>query len=374
MEPRVWRASSLAMLAAFSPLLISSALGAGPLYQHALLGGWPLDPPHLSGFAEELRGHVQIGGWGPPGAGSWGRGWGQVRSQLVDGSHRVRGEGSPAEWGGGSGRGRAGEGRGAGRGGGAERRGGGWASAGVGRPKLQAVAHHEVVVPHVELVVTRVVVHGGHELVGVGEGQADGLLAVGVGVEGVVHAVAGRLAVIVHVNGAQHVEHAAHHEGVGGRALVVAGLPRALEAQRVGVELAHHQPSAVALGGVDYPQPVLVHGQVNVGLAAPAVGRRVVVVGRVDHRLPALDARAQVVLDDVARALLVVEDGAVVDHKARAVHAVGQAVGGGVARGHVVLPRGVLGERVGAVGDPGHDIDAVARLQRVLAPRARLVL
>lgn len=113
-------------------VLTTGPLGAGPLNQHALLGGRPLDPPHLSRFTEELWGHVQIGGWGPPGAGSQGCGWRQVRSQLVDGAHWVCGEGYSAERGGGCGRGRAGEGCGSGCGGRAERRGGGWAWKGRG--------------------------------------------------------------------------------------------------------------------------------------------------------------------------------------------------------------------------------------------------
>jgi hypothetical protein len=107
--------------------LTSSSLGARPLHQHALLGGWPLDPPHLSGLTEELWGHVQIGGWGPPGAGCWGCDWRQIRSQLVDGTHWVCGEGCPAQWGGGCRRGCAGEGCGPSCGGCAEGWGGGWA-------------------------------------------------------------------------------------------------------------------------------------------------------------------------------------------------------------------------------------------------------
>lgn len=55
--------------------LTSSPLGAGSLHQHALLGGRPLDPPHLSRFTKEFWGHVQIGGRGPPGAGGQGGGW-----------------------------------------------------------------------------------------------------------------------------------------------------------------------------------------------------------------------------------------------------------------------------------------------------------
>lgn len=120
------------VVVAVAAALTSSALGARPLHQHALLGGWPLDPPHLSGFTEELRGHVQVGGWGPSGAGGGGCGWRQVGSQLVDGAHWVRGEGCPAEWGGGCGRGCAGEGCGPGSGGRAEGRGRGWACKGEG--------------------------------------------------------------------------------------------------------------------------------------------------------------------------------------------------------------------------------------------------
>lgn len=103
-----------------------------------------MDPPHLSRFTEEFWGHVQIGGWGPPGAGSWGCGWRQVRSQLVDGTHRVCGEGHSAERSGGCGGGRAGKGCGSGCGGRAERRGSGWAWKGrgytrQGHPMLRAL-------------------------------------------------------------------------------------------------------------------------------------------------------------------------------------------------------------------------------------------
>lgn len=112
---------------AVAPALTSSSLGARSLHQHTLLGSWPLDPPDLSGFTEELRRHMQIGGWRPSGTGCWGCGWRQVRSQLVDGTHWVCGEGRPAEWSSGCRRGCAGEGCGPGCGGGTERRGSGWA-------------------------------------------------------------------------------------------------------------------------------------------------------------------------------------------------------------------------------------------------------
>lgn len=58
---------------------------------------------------------------------------------------------------------------------------------GIRRSKLQRVAQHVVVVPDVELVVSRVVVHGRDVLVGVGESDVDGLLAGSVRIVGVHH-------------------------------------------------------------------------------------------------------------------------------------------------------------------------------------------
>lgn len=39
-----------------------------------------------------------------------------------------------------------------------------------------------------------------------------------------------------------------------------------------------------------------------------------------------------------------------------------------------VFPGGVLVQHVGAIGGPGHDVQAIPRLQRVLTPRPCLVL
>lgn len=64
---------------------------------------------------------MKVGGGGPPGTGHRGGGRWQLRPQLVDGAHWVRGERSSAERGSGSRGGGAGEGRGSGRGGRAER-------------------------------------------------------------------------------------------------------------------------------------------------------------------------------------------------------------------------------------------------------------
>ena len=138
--------------------------------------------------------------------------------------------------------------------------------------------------------------------------------------------------------------------------------------------LADHQPPVVGLCGIDDPQAILVHGQVNVGLAAPAVRRGVVVVCPRHDGLAALDARAQVELDDVARALLVEKECAVVHDEARAVHAVRQLVRRGGPPGDEVLLGRVLGESVGAVRRPRHVVDLVGGLQRVLTPRPGLMV
>lgn len=49
-------------------------------------------------------------------------------------------------------------------------------------------------------------------------------------------------------------------------------------------------------------------------------------------------------------------------------------VGGGGPALFEVLPGGVLVQHVSPVGGPGHDVETVPRLQRVLTPRACLVL
>ena len=108
---------------------------------------------------------------------------------------------------------------------------------GVRWAKLQRVSQHVVVVPDVQLVVSRVVVHRGDILIGVGERDVDGLLSGTVGVVGVHHQVAARLAIIVLVNGPHSIKYSARHEGVGCHPLVEAGLPGALKAQGVRVHL-----------------------------------------------------------------------------------------------------------------------------------------
>lgn len=49
-------------------------------------------------------------------------------------------------------------------------------------------------------------------------------------------------------------------------------------------------------------------------------------------------------------------------------------VGGGGSVLFEVFPGGILIQHVGAIGSPGHDVQTVPRLQRVLTPRPGLVL
>lgn len=90
--------------------------------------------------------------------------------------------------------------------------------------------------------------------------------------------------------------------------------------------LADHQSPVVGLSGVDYPEAILIHSQVNVRFPSPAVGRSVMVVGVCDNGLATLDACPQVILDNVSCAFFVVKHCTVVHHKPRAVNSVGQPV------------------------------------------------
>lgn len=110
-------------------------------------------------------------------------------------------------------------------------------SGGVRWSELQRVAQYVVVVPHIKLVVPRVVVHGGNVLIGVGERDVDRFLPCMVGIIGVHHQVATCFTVIVLIDRSNRVKNAAGHEGVGCHPFVEAGLPSAFKSQRVRIHL-----------------------------------------------------------------------------------------------------------------------------------------
>lgn len=70
----------------------------------------------------------------------------------------------------------------------------------------------------------------------------------------------------------QGVELAADDEGVRHRGLPDVGLPALLHLQTVWVQLRDHNGSFSFTGGVDGPQPLLIHGDVDVCVASPGVG------------------------------------------------------------------------------------------------------
>lgn len=101
---------------------------------------------------------------------------------------------------------------------------------GIWWSKFQCVAQHIIVVPHIKLIVSRVVVHGGNILIGVGERDVDRLLMSTVGIVGIHDQVTSCFAVIVLVDGPYCVKHTTRHESVGCHSLVKAGLPGAFKA------------------------------------------------------------------------------------------------------------------------------------------------
>lgn len=195
--------------------------------------------------------------------------------------------------------------------------------------KVQRVLDHVVVIPHIQQVVSRVVIHCSDVLVGIGERYVNRHLFALISVVHVVDFVPRPFIVIIFIDSFHHVQDSADHESIGGRAFVIAGVPRAFNAQGIRVELAHHDAPVVLLCCIDHPQSVLVHRQVNVRLAPPAVRRGVMVVGVGNNGLTTLDASAQVKLYNVAGALLVEEQCAIVDDKTSAIHTMWEFVGGG---------------------------------------------
>ncbi len=113
--------------------------------------------------------------------------------------------------------------------------------SGRGRCEQQWVSQHVVVIPHIQLVVSGVVVNGGDVLVRVGEGYLNRQLLSTAGVVGINHHVAAdsalRLPLVILENRTHCVEHTTGHEGVARPSLVKASGPRALKAEGVGIHL-----------------------------------------------------------------------------------------------------------------------------------------
>lgn len=123
-----------------------------------------------------------------------------------------------------------------------------------------------IVVPGKQLPLSKVIVDHAVVEVLVFEGDGYGLPLAGCSV---VHVVDGGVGCCVTGQG---VQLAADDEGVGHGGLPDVGLPALLHLQAVWVQLRDHDGSFSFTGGVDSPQPLLIHGQVDVCVASPGVG------------------------------------------------------------------------------------------------------
>lgn len=163
------------------------------------------------------------------------------------------------------------------------------------------------IVPSIEGAVTRVVVQHGDMRVLILEGNVYVLVGRGVGGVGVVHLSTSRVAI-------GNVKCATDHKRLAGTPLWVAGCPAFDDLKGVGVQLADHNVASIFVGGVDGPQPPLVHHEVNVRMTTPGVVVGIVEAGVIE--LPGLadGGGAEVKLDDDVALEFIKVDGAVVDH------------------------------------------------------------
>lgn len=137
---------------------------------------------------------------------------------------------------------------------------------GLQAAQSDVIGHHVEVVPSDQLPLSQAVVDHAVVVVLVLEGDGHGLPLAGFCVvhvvdEGVRHRVAGH-----------RVQLPTDDEGVGHRVFPDLGLPAPLHLQTVRVQLRDHDGSFGFVGGVDGPEALLVHGQVDVCVASPGVG------------------------------------------------------------------------------------------------------
>lgn len=185
-----------------------------------------------------------------------------------------------------------------------------------------------VVIPHIKQIISGIIIHGGDVLVRVWEKDVQIAIFAQLRVVDVVDFIPSGFAIVVFIDALNHVQDSTDHKSIGSGTFVVGRIPCSLHPKCVRVQLADHNPSVVLFRGINHPKSVLVHCQIDIRLAAPTVWRRIVVVRAGNDGLTALDASAQIELDDIPRALLVEEQRAVVDDKPGAVHPMGKFVGG----------------------------------------------
>lgn len=185
------------------------------------------------------------------------------------------------------------------------------------------------VVPGIESPILGVVVQHGNVRVLVLEGDVDVLVGGGVGLVGVVHLGTSRVAV-------GDVERATDDEGLPSAAFRVAGVPGLEALQGVGVQLADDDVARVLIGGIDGPQPVLVHHEVNVRVATPGVVVHVVVAGIIQAASLENGLCFQVKPDNYVALVFIEIDRAIVDHLTGARPWMRETVGGKIVSIHEI--------------------------------------
>lgn len=155
------------------------------------------------------------------------------------------------------------------------------------------------VVPGVQDPLPRVVVHHGDVGVLVMEGDVCVLITGRVGVVGKVDFGTSQV-------GVGDIKRTTDHERLPGAALGKTRVPGLQHFQTLGLQAADDNVPGVGDGGVNGPQAVLIRHEVDVGGAAPGVGKGVVVPGSAQAPLHEYTSRAEVVFDDDVTLVLVV--------------------------------------------------------------------
>lgn len=122
----------------------------------------------------------------------------------------------------------------------------------------------------------------------------------------------------------QSVQLAADDERVGHRGLPDVGLPALLYLQTVWVQLRDHDGSLSFAGGVDGPQALLIHGQVDVGVTSPGVGILAMEASMREVTTRCDVLRAKVIADKGAATTSLIVEGTTIHSGTSALHRIWQ--------------------------------------------------
>ena len=116
--------------------------------------------------------------------------------------------------------------------------------------EYEIISQYVEIIPNIELVISGIVFHRCYILILIRKVNIHILPSVEFRVVNIVDDTFADFAVVVLVCGPDYVEHSTYHERVGRRALVVRRLPRGIESQGIGVQLANDNHAIVLLCSV----------------------------------------------------------------------------------------------------------------------------